>query len=227
MTTTPSGHGATTAPPRPALAGAFLQGLADQDFDALTGTLGVGARLRALLPKVAPEQPAVVLFTSGSEKAPKAVPLTHRNLLSNQRASLSVLGLTRKDRAKRAATIAEAAEDDETARRLYRSVRRVSRGDAEVTARLVTLCERAELYAELSSLTGSPVVELNRAVAVAEVAGPEAALELVDRLDLGSYRYLHSTRADFLRRLGRGDSRQLEAALASDAFDCFDVQIPG
>ena len=67
-----------------------------------------------------------------------------------------------------------------------------------------------ELYGELSSLTGSPVVELNRAVAVAEVAGPEAALELVDRLDLDSYRYLHSTRADLLRRLGR--TEEAEAA---------------
>jgi hypothetical protein len=50
MTTTPSGPGATTAP-RPALAGAFLQGLADQDFDALIGTLAADARLRALVPK--------------------------------------------------------------------------------------------------------------------------------------------------------------------------------
>jgi long-chain-fatty-acid--[acyl-carrier-protein] ligase len=53
--------------------------------------------IRANVPRVSPDQPAVVLFTSGSEKAPKAVPLTHRNLLSNQRASLEVLGLTRKD----------------------------------------------------------------------------------------------------------------------------------
>ncbi len=50
MTTPPSGHGATTAP-RPPLAGAFLQGLADQDFDALVGTLADDARLRALVPK--------------------------------------------------------------------------------------------------------------------------------------------------------------------------------
>jgi hypothetical protein len=50
MTTPPSGHAATTAP-RPALAGAFLQGLADQDFDALVGTLAADARLRALVPK--------------------------------------------------------------------------------------------------------------------------------------------------------------------------------
>ncbi len=63
----------------------------------------------------------------------------------------------------------------------------------------------AALYDELVALTGSPVVELNRAVAVAEVEGPGAALELVDRLELDSYQYLHSTRADFLRRLGRLD----------------------
>jgi hypothetical protein len=51
MTTPPSGHGTATAPPRPALAGVFLQGLADQDFAALVGTLAADARLRALLPK--------------------------------------------------------------------------------------------------------------------------------------------------------------------------------
>ena len=59
------------------------------------------------------------------------------------------------------------------------------------------------LYGELARLTGSPVVELNRAVAVAEVDGPAAALRLVDGLDLDEYRYAHSTRAELLRRLGR------------------------
>jgi RNA polymerase sigma-70 factor (ECF subfamily) len=63
----------------------------------------------------------------------------------------------------------------------------------------------ARLYGELASLTESPVVELNRAVAVAEVAGPEAALELVDGLDLEAYQYLHAARADFLRRIERYD----------------------
>jgi RNA polymerase sigma-70 factor, ECF subfamily len=61
----------------------------------------------------------------------------------------------------------------------------------------------AALYGELSRLTGSPVVELNRAVAVAESEGPEAGLGIVDRLDLDDYRYLHSTRGELLRRLGR------------------------
>ena len=49
------------------------------------------------------------------------------------------------------------------------------------------------------------MVELNRAVAVAEAGAPERALRLVDRLDLDDYRYLHSTRAELLRRLGRSD----------------------
>ncbi|WP_338078594.1 RNA polymerase sigma factor [Amycolatopsis suaedae] len=61
----------------------------------------------------------------------------------------------------------------------------------------------AALYGELHRLTGSPVVELNRAVAVSEVDGPEAALSIVDTLPLGSYHYLHATRAELLRRTGR------------------------
>jgi RNA polymerase sigma-70 factor (ECF subfamily) len=61
----------------------------------------------------------------------------------------------------------------------------------------------AALYGELARVTGSPVVELNRAIAVAEDQGPQVALELVDRLELDEFRYLHSTRADLLRRLGR------------------------
>lgn len=61
----------------------------------------------------------------------------------------------------------------------------------------------AVLYAELGRITGSPVVALNRAVAVAEVEGPEAGLRLVDRLPLDDYRYLHTTRGELLNRLGR------------------------
>jgi RNA polymerase sigma-70 factor (ECF subfamily) len=61
----------------------------------------------------------------------------------------------------------------------------------------------AALYGELSRLTDSPVVELSRAVAVAEEQGPEAGLRIVERLSLEDYRYLHATRAELLRRLGR------------------------
>jgi RNA polymerase sigma-70 factor (ECF subfamily) len=65
--------------------------------------------------------------------------------------------------------------------------------------------EIAALYAQLASATGSPVVELNRAVAVAETEGAEAALRLVDALELDGYRYFHATRGELLRRLGRAD----------------------
>ena len=66
----------------------------------------------------------------------------------------------------------------------------------------------AALYGELAELTESPVVELSRAVAVAEALGPEHGLEIVDRLALGDYHYLHSTRAELLRRLGRSAEAQ-------------------
>jgi RNA polymerase sigma-70 factor, ECF subfamily len=73
-----------------------------------------------------------------------------------------------------------------------------------------------QLYNQLLALGPSPVVALNRAVAVAEVEGPDAALALVDGLDLGGYRLFHAIRADLLRRLGRRDeaARAYEAAIA-------------
>ena len=63
----------------------------------------------------------------------------------------------------------------------------------------------AELYQRLADLTGSPVVELNRAAAVAQAGDPAAALRATDRLDLDGYQYFHSTRGELLRRLGRDD----------------------
>ncbi|MFD5074728.1 RNA polymerase sigma factor [Streptomyces sp. NPDC058371] len=73
-----------------------------------------------------------------------------------------------------------------------------------------------QLYDQLMALAPSPVVALNRAVAVAEAQGPEAALALVDRLDLDGYHAFHAVRADLLRRLGRGTEavRAYEAAIA-------------
>jgi RNA polymerase sigma-70 factor (ECF subfamily) len=79
----------------------------------------------------------------------------------------------------------------------------------------------AALYGELVRLTDSPVVELNRAVAVSEADGPEAGLELADGLDgLEDYRYWHSSRGEMLRRLGRtreaGDAYRRAIALTHD-----------
>jgi RNA polymerase sigma-70 factor (ECF subfamily) len=61
----------------------------------------------------------------------------------------------------------------------------------------------AALYGTLARQTASPVVELNRAIAVAELDGPEAGLAVLDTLELDHYRYFHSARADLLRRAGR------------------------
>ena len=59
------------------------------------------------------------------------------------------------------------------------------------------------LYDQLAAIDPSPIVALNRAVALAELDGPEVALAMVDRLDLSGYHAYHATRADLLRRLGR------------------------
>lgn len=71
----------------------------------------------------------------------------------------------------------------------------------------------AALYEQLYAVSPTPIVALNRAVALAELDGPEVALAAVDRLALSTYHAWHATRADLLRRLGRSE----EAGLAYDA----------
>jgi RNA polymerase sigma-70 factor, ECF subfamily len=63
--------------------------------------------------------------------------------------------------------------------------------------------EVVAIYEQLVQLTGSPVIELNRAVAVAEAGDIEQALQIVETLNLHDYQYAHSARAELLRRLGR------------------------
>ena len=79
----------------------------------------------------------------------------------------------------------------------------------------------AALYGELARLTDSAVVELNRAIAIAEASGAEHGLELIDRLALDDFQYLHSARAELLRRLGRIDEAReaYDRALALVADD--------
>lgn len=92
-----------------------------------------------------------------------------------------------------------------------RALARGTRGPYAIQAAIAVLQSEAEidwpqvvaLYDELVEVTRSPVVELNRAAALASAGHPEPALELVDRLDLDRYQYLHSTRGELLRRLGR------------------------
>jgi RNA polymerase sigma-70 factor (ECF subfamily) len=61
----------------------------------------------------------------------------------------------------------------------------------------------AALYADLARVAPSPVIELNRAIALAEVRGPQVGLELLDGLELEELHYLHAARGEMLRRLAR------------------------
>jgi RNA polymerase sigma-70 factor (ECF subfamily) len=110
-------------------------------------------------------------------------------------------------------SLLDTAEISEGRQILDRALALLGRGPYVVQAAIASLhaqesrdwTEIAALYGELSRLTDSPVVELNRAIAVAEAEGPEAGLEIVERLPLDDYRYLYATRGELLRRLGRSE----------------------
>jgi RNA polymerase sigma-70 factor (ECF subfamily) len=116
----------------------------------------------------------------------------------------------------------DAAEIEQGRVTLERALALQGRGPYVVQAAIASLhadeprdwAQIAALYGELVRLTGSPVVELNRAVAVAEAEGPEHGLAITDLLDLDGYRYFHSARADFLRRLERFDEAHAAYARA-------------
>ncbi len=75
------------------------------------------------------------------------------------------------------------------------------------------------LYNQLAAMAPSPVVSLNRAVAVAEVDGPDVALALVDGVPLVGFHVFHAVRADLLRRLGRPSEAIAEYELALTATE--------
>jgi RNA polymerase sigma-70 factor (ECF subfamily) len=94
---------------------------------------------------------------------------------------------------------------------LQRAITRGDTGSYAVQAAIADLhlhqprdwAQIAALYDTLSRQTGSPIVELNRAIAVAEIEGPEAGLAVLEGLELDHYRYFHSARANLLDRAGR------------------------
>ncbi len=116
-------------------------------------------------------------------------------------------------------SLLDAAEISQGRRSLDRALALLGRGPYVLQAAIASLhadaprdwTEIAALYGELSRLTDSPVVELNRAIAVAEAETPEAGLAIVERLPLDDYRYLYATRGELLTRLGRTEE-------ARDAF---------
>jgi RNA polymerase sigma-70 factor (ECF subfamily) len=114
-------------------------------------------------------------------------------------------------------SLLDRAEIAEGRTMLDRALALLGRGPYVVQAAIASLhadeprdwSQIAALYGELARLTDSPVVELNRAVAVAEAEGPDAGLVIADRLPLEDYHYLHSTRAELLRRLDRIDEARV------------------
>ncbi|NUT56364.1 MAG: RNA polymerase sigma factor [Thermoleophilia bacterium] len=116
------------------------------------------------------------------------------------------------------------ARIDEGARMLERALAHRRPGSYQLQAAIAALHledetdwpQFAELYDALMRVEPTPIVELNRAVAVAMAHGPELGLELVERIDLPAYHLLHAARADFLRRLERNEeaAEAYRAALA-------------
>jgi RNA polymerase sigma-70 factor (ECF subfamily) len=178
----------------------FNQGWGDDRIDLAAEAIRLGRALVELMPDE-PEPPALLalMLLNDSRRAARFVS-GELILLDDQDRSLWNQG-----------------QIDEAHELLQRSVALRGRGPYVVQAAIADLHieqprdwgEIAALYGTLAELTHSPVVEMNRAIAVAEIDGPQAALEIIDQLPLDDYRYFHSTRADFLRRLGRNTEARL------------------
>jgi RNA polymerase sigma-70 factor, ECF subfamily len=165
--------------------------------------VGEAIRLARVLAELMPDEPEVMgllalMLLAESRRATRTTPEGDLVLLADQDRALWDRDLI--------------AEGQELVRRC---LRRDQPGPYQVQAAIAAVHSDAAtvaatdwlqilaLYDQLLALAPSPVVALNRAVAVAEVEGPEAALALVENLDLERYRLFHAVRADLLRRLGR------------------------
>ncbi|MEV8436042.1 sigma-70 family RNA polymerase sigma factor [Actinosynnema sp. NPDC051121] len=171
----------------------FNQGYGDGRPDLAAEAIRLGRLLTDLLPDQ-PEVPALL-----------ALMLLHDSRRASRTRDGELVPLPEQDR--RAWDTAQIGQGRAL---LDRATALGARGPYAVQAAIAALQTEPEidwpavaaLYGRLRDLVGSPVVELNRAVAIAETDGPAAALATVDALDLDHYRYFHSTRAELLRRLG-------------------------
>ncbi|MFD1541345.1 RNA polymerase sigma factor [Nonomuraea guangzhouensis] len=170
----------------------FNQGYGDGRADLAAEAIRLGRILLGLMPD---EPEAVALL---------ALMLLHDSRRAARVRDGEIVLLHEQDR-----RLWDIAQIEEGRALLDRAVRVGARGVYAVQAAIAALQteERidwpavAALYGRLHELTGSEIVELNRAVAIAEIEGPRAALAIVDALHLDDYRYFHSTRAELLRRL--------------------------
>jgi RNA polymerase sigma-70 factor, ECF subfamily len=177
----------------------FNQGWGGGRVDLATQAIQLGRALAGLMP----DEPEVLALL--------ALMLLHDARKAARLRDRKVVPLDDQDR-----TRWDARQIDEGRTLLQRAMARRRAGPYLVQAAIADLYlqeprdwrQIAALYGTLAQQTRSPVVEMNRAIAVAEIDGPEAGLAILDRLDLGHYRYFHSTRAEFLRRAGRDGEAQ-------------------
>ncbi|MFI6267228.1 RNA polymerase sigma factor [Micromonospora sp. NPDC051006] len=180
----------------------FNQGYGDGRVDLATEAIRLGSTLTGFMPD---EPDALALL---------ALMLLHDSRRAARVRDGQIVPLNEQDR-----SLWNTIQIEEGRALLDRATSLGARGTYAVQAAIAALQTEpqidwpavAALYDRLRELTRAPVVELNRAVAVAEVDGPNAALAIVDALDLDDYRYLHSTRAELLRRLG-------DSAAAREAY---------
>jgi RNA polymerase sigma-70 factor (ECF subfamily) len=170
-------------------------------------------RLGRLLAELMPDEPEVMgllalMLLVESRRATRTTPHGHLVVLADQDRGLWDRGLIREGQA----IVRQCLRRNQPGPYQIQAAINAVHSDAPAAA-VTDWWQIVQLYNQLLALTPSPVVVLHRAVAVAEVEGPEAALALVDGLDLGCYHLFHAVRADLLRRL----DRKAEAALAYDA----------
>ncbi|HKR71136.1 MAG TPA: RNA polymerase sigma factor [Streptosporangiaceae bacterium] len=193
----------------------FTEGHTATDGDELTklDLCDEAIRLARLLQELMPDEPEVTGLLA-------LLLLTHSRRRARSAPDRPLILLPDQDRARWDQALISEGQD-----LVRRCLRRNQPGPYQIQAAIAAVHSAAPvasqtdwrqilaLYDQLLACAPTPVVALNRAVALAEVAGPQAGLEAVDRLELGSYHPYHVARADLLRRLGRTD----DAVLAYDA----------
>jgi len=170
-------------------------------------------RLARLLAELMPDEPEVMgllalMLLIESRRATRTTPDGNLVLLADQDRSHWDRGLI----AEGQALVRQCLRRNQPGQYQIQAAINAVHSDAP-TAAATDWWQILQLYNQLLSLAPTPVVALNRAVAVAEVEGPDEALTLVDGLDLDGYHLFHAIRADLLRRLGR----TVEASLAYEA----------
>jgi RNA polymerase sigma-70 factor, ECF subfamily len=188
---------------RPVLAVVYLVYNAGSSSPADPGLCAEAIRLARILAGLMPDEPEVAGLLA-------LLLLTESRRASRTRPDGSLVLLGEQDRTRWDRSLIEEGEAI-----LRRCLRRNQPGPYQLQAAINAVHADAPtveqtdwpqilaLYDRLLAVTPTPVVALNRAIAIGEVQGPAAALALVDELDLDTYHPFHATRADLLRRLGR------------------------